>query len=143
MKPSILIVPAIAAFIGMSAPAIAENVPDAKITFSGGSVAVGIGYTWGSGTLLFKKKSYPFTVEGLSVIDIGIAKIDGTGDVYNLKEVKDFPGTYVAAGVGATIAGGGTIAAMENEKGVIIHFRSTTAGLRLNVSASGIVIRLK
>jgi hypothetical protein len=143
MKPLFFIVPAIAAFIGMSAPAIAENVPDAKITFSGGSIAAGIGYTWGSGTLLFKEKSYAFTVEGLSVIDIGIAKIDGTGDVYNLKEVKDFPGTYVAAGVGATIAGGGTIAAMENEKGVIIHFRSTTAGLRLNVSASGIVIRLK
>ena len=143
MKHSILFVPAIAAFIVMSVPASAEHTPDAKISFSGGSIAAGIGYTWGSGTLVFKEKSYPFTVQGLSVIDIGIAKIDGVGDVYNLKDVKAFPGTYVAAGVGATIAGGGSVAAMENEKGVIIHFRSTTAGLRLNVSTSGIVVRLK
>jgi hypothetical protein len=143
MKRSILIVPAIAAFIVVSAPAIADEKPDAKITFSGGSIAAGIGYTWGSGTLFFNERSYPFTVQGLSVIDIGIAKIDGAGDVYNLKDVKAFPGTYVAAGVGATIAGGGTVAAMENENGVIIHFHSTTAGLKLHISTSGIVVRLK
>jgi opacity protein-like surface antigen len=126
-------------------PAVAADAaaPDATITLSGGSVAVGIGYTWGDGMLLFKGRSYPFTVSGLSVIDIGIAKIDGRGDVFNLSNVADFPGTYIAAGIGATIAGGGSVAAMENQNGVIIHFRSTTAGLKLNLSPAGIVFKLK
>jgi hypothetical protein len=34
-----------------------EAAPDATLTFSGGSVAVGIGYSWGSGTLTYKARS--------------------------------------------------------------------------------------
>jgi hypothetical protein len=114
-----------------------------KISFSGGSVAAGIGFTWGSGTLTFQGKSYPFSVNGLSVVDVGIASIQGEGTVYNLKNPSDFAGNYVAAGAGATIAGGGTVAALQNQNGVVIHFHSTTTGLKLNLSASGISIALK
>jgi hypothetical protein len=97
----------------------------------------------GQRNLEFHGKAYPFTVNALSVADVGITKIDCTGDVYNLKNVADFPGTYAAAGAGATIVGGGSIAALENEHGVIIHFHSRTEGLRLNLSASGITISLR
>jgi hypothetical protein len=121
----------------------AEGAPDATFTLSGGAVAVGVGYTWGDGVLHYKGKDYPFSVSGLSVIDIGLARIDANGEVFNLRRIEDFPGTYVAAGVGATIAGGGFVASMENQAGVIMHMRSTTAGLRLNISAGGIVVKLK
>jgi hypothetical protein len=79
----------------------------------------------------------------LSVIDVGVSRIDGRGDVYKLKDVADFPGTYIAAGLGVTIAGGGFVAAMQNQNGVIVHLQSTTAGLRLNLSPAGIVFGLK
>jgi hypothetical protein len=131
------------AFLGLSTGAFAQSAADAKATFSGGSVAAGVGFTWGNGTLTFQGKSYPFTIRGLSVADVGIAKIDGSGDVYNLKNVTDFAGTYVAAGAGVTIAGGGSVAALENQNGVIVHFHSTTAGLKLNLSASGVSFSLK
>jgi len=120
-----------------------DNAASGTLTFSGGSVAAGIGYTWGHGVLTYNNQKYPFSVEGLSVVDVGVADIKGAGEVYNLKSPADFSGDYVSAGVGATLAGGGFVAALENQNGVIIHFHSTTQGLKLNLSPSGVSIRLK
>lgn len=33
---------------------VTKKAPDGRVKFSGGSVAAGIGYTWGSGTLTYK-----------------------------------------------------------------------------------------
>ena len=85
----------------------------------------------------------PFTVRGLSVVDVGLADIEGAGDVYNLRRVEDFPGNYVAAAAGATLAGGVNAAVLENQKGVRIYFHSTTQGLKLNLSANGVAVSLK
>jgi hypothetical protein len=115
----------------------------ADITFSGGSVAAGVGYTWGDGVLHFHGKEYPFTVNGLSVVDVGLSHIEGAGDVYNLQHIEDFSGNYIAAAAGATVAGGGSVAVLENQKGVRISFHSTTQGLKLNLSANGVAVSLK
>ena len=123
-------------------PAMAET-PSADVAFTGGSVAAGVGYTWGSGELHFDGKSYPFAVHGLSVVDVGVANIQGAGEVYNLRRVEDFAGNYVAAAAGATVAGGGTIAVLENQNGVRIAFHSTTQGLKLDLSTNGIAVSLK
>jgi hypothetical protein len=124
--------------------AVAEDrSPAATITFSGGSVAAGVGYTWGNGVLHFKGKDYPFTVDGLSVVDVGVVRIEGAGEVYNLGSLDSFAGNYVAAGAGATLAGGGSVAALQNQNGAIIHFHSTTQGLKLNLSANGVSVHLK
>ena len=127
--------------IAPMASAKSPNAP-ARATFSGGAVAAGVGYTWGTGVVYFHGKSYPFKVNGLSVNDVGIDHIEGAAEIYNLQNIADFSGNYVAAGVGATFAGGGFVAALENQNGVIIHFHSTTQGLRLNLSANGVSIRL-
>jgi hypothetical protein len=113
-----------------------------KVNFAGGSVAAGVGFSWGSGTLKFKGKTYSFKVTGFAVGDVGAVRIDATGDVYNLTKVEDFDGNYAAAGAGATIAGGGTVMAMENTHGVVIQVRSTTAGLHLNLGPQGITFTL-
>ncbi|HME24607.1 MAG TPA: hypothetical protein VKI44_25290 [Acetobacteraceae bacterium] len=132
------------ALLFVAAPVLAQSTaPDATLTLSGGSLAAGAGYTWGNGVLQYDDKSYTFTVNGLSVADIGASHIEGVGDVYNLRNSADFAGNYVAAGAGATVAGGGSVAALENEHGVIIHFRSTTQGLRLNAAANGIYIAFR
>jgi hypothetical protein len=131
--------------LGLAGAAHAAQGPatDATVTFSGGSVAAGVGYSWGNGVLYVGDKGYPFAVSGLSVVDVGATHIEGTGEVYNLHKLDDFQGNYVALGVGATLAGGGYVAALENEHGVIIHFRSTTQGLALNASANGINVSFK
>jgi hypothetical protein len=137
---------AAAAMLTLSAASTAsadEAAPDASLVFSGGSVAAGIGYTWGHGTLIYNNHRYPFTVEGLSVVDVGISNIEGTGEVYNLKSPAAFSGNYISASVGATLAGGGSVAALQNQNGVVIHFHSTTQGLKLNLSPSGVSIRMK
>jgi len=133
---------AIALMLALSTPVSAQE-RSADITFSGGSVAAGVGYTWGDGVLHFQGTARPFTVNGLSVVDVGAVHIEGVGDVYNLHRVDDFAGNYVAADVGATLAGGGTLAVLENQHGVRIFFHSTTQGLKLNLSPNGIAIALR
>ena len=135
-----LIVAALSA--GMMAAAVAED-RSADITFSGTGIAAGVGYTWGDGTLHFKGANYRFALDGLSVVDVGVAHIDGAGDVYNLQRLEDFSGTYVAATAGATVAGGGALVALENQKGVRILLHSTTQGLKLSLSADGVHVALK
>src|SRR6266404_4850977 len=125
--------------LGAASMASAQDAAaNATLTFSGGSVAAGIGYTWGHGVLTYNDQKYPFTVEGLSVVDVGVADLAGAGEVYNLKSIADFSGNYISAGVGATLAGGGSVAALENQNRVIIHFHSTTQGLKLNLSPIGV-----
>ena len=119
-----------------------ESAPSGTLSFTGGSVAAGVGYSWGGGTLSYQGKQYHFTANGLSVVDIGASTIDGSGSVYNLHNVNDFAGTYYAAGVGATLVGGGSMAVLENQHGVVIHFFSRTAGLKLTAAGAAVTIGL-
>jgi hypothetical protein len=112
------------------------------VTFSGGSVALGIGYSWGSGTLTFKGQQHAFTVNGLNVINVGASGVQATGDVYHLTKLADFSGTYSSIGAGATLVGGGTVAFMENEHGVVIKLSSQQRGLQLSLPVGGARIRL-
>jgi hypothetical protein len=116
---------------------------DALIKLEAGSVGVGIGIHWGSGTLSQAGKEYPLKVEGLSVGSVGIAKATALGEVYNLKNLKDINGQYVSVGAGMTVAGGGSGIAMKNANGVIIHVITTTEGVNFNLGAQGVTIKLQ
>ena len=117
--------------------------PSGRVTISSRSIAAGVGVTWGDGRLTFKGKEYPFTVNGLSVVDWGISRATAAGDVYDLTDVAKFEGTYAAAEAGFTLAGGTGGMTMRNSEGVIIHLRSTSRGARLQLGTSGLTIRLK
>ena len=132
-----------AACLALPVAAYAQSgEPVAKVNFAGGSIAAGVGFSWGDGTLAYKGKAYHFKIDGFNVGDVGIASIDATGDVYNLLKVEDFGGTYAAAGAGATLATGGSLITMQNPQGVVMQIRSTTAGLRLHLGPSGINVTL-
>ncbi len=121
-----------------------EGLPwDALIEFSAGSVAAGIGFSWGSGTLTQAGKKYEIKIDGLSVGNVGIAKASAWGRVYHLKNVSDINGTYAAIGTGATVGGGGSAIALRNKKGVVIDIFTTTEGLSLGVGTAGVKIELK
>jgi hypothetical protein len=122
----------------------AADDPDATVDLTGGSVAAGMGYAWGHGSLIFRGKKRTFKLSGLPVVDVGASHLTGSGVVYNLKDLSDFSGIYTATTAGITIAGGGSAAVLRNEHGVVIKLISQTQGLRANLSAKGgIAVKLK
>jgi hypothetical protein len=138
---------AVAAEGGSSAPPpVAEGaIPSAYVWLSGGSVAIGIGYVWGNGTLYFSKdqKQYKFKLSGVSVVDVGGAGITAEGEVYNLASPADLSGNYSAVTAGLTVIEGGSVAYLKNGNGVVIKLHSQTGGLRFNLSANGMHITLQ
>ena len=126
-----------------SAPVANEAQADATLTLKGGSVAAGIGYTWGHGELKYRDHSHPFSIKGVSLVDVGATDLSATGNVYHLKSVADFSGNYVAAGAGLTVAGGGSAVYLKNEHGVVIKLTATEVGLKFKLSADGVKITLK
>jgi len=123
-------------------PAMADE-PNATLELTGGTVAAGVGFSWASGTLMFRGKQYPVSVTGVSVGDVGIVRADAKGDVYGLQKVQDFDGTYTAYAAGTTIGGGGSVASMRNQNGVVIKLVATAQGLKLTLSASGVRMRIE
>jgi hypothetical protein len=129
-----------------AAPAVAEGaIPAGYVWFSGGSVAVGIGYTWGHGTFYYSKdqQQYKFKLSGVSVADVGAAGINAEGEVYNLGNPAQLAGSYTAVTAGVTVIEGGSVAYLKNDKGVVIKLHSQTGGLRFNLSADGVRITLQ
>ena len=115
---------------------------DATINVNGDSIGIGVGWVWGSGELTYRGKTYPIKLSGLSLVDVGEAHITATGNVYNLTTLQDFNGNYAAAAAGLTVAGGGSAAVLRNEHGVVIKLLSTTEGLRFNLAAEGVNIKI-
>jgi hypothetical protein len=138
---------AVAADSASSAPPpVAEGaIPSAYVWLSGGSIAIGIGYSWGHGTLYNSKdqKQYKFKISGVSVADVGAAGITAEGEVYNLASPADLSGNYKAVTAGLTIIEGGSVAYLKNDNGVVIKLHSQTGGLRFNLSTNGMHITLQ
>jgi hypothetical protein len=138
---------AAAADSGSSKSPVAEGaIPSGYVWLSGGAVAIGIGYSWGHGTLYYSKdqKQYKFKLSGVSVADVGAAGITAEGEVYNLASPADLSGNYSAVTAGVTIIEGGSLAYLKNDKtGVVIKLHSQTGGLRFNLAASGMHVTLQ
>jgi hypothetical protein len=120
-----------------------EGKPDATLRLSGKSVAAGIGFSWGKGTLHYKGKDYPVSVKGLALGKVGISGVTASGQIYNLKKLEDFDGNYTAAGAGMTLAGGGSAIAMKNQNGVRVVLHATTRGVDLTIGGAGVDMAIK
>ena len=120
-----------------------EAKPDAILQLSQSSLALILGYTWGSGSLAYADKTYRVEVDGFSVLAIGFVRAEATGEVFNLKKVEDFNGTYVAASIEGTVVAGAGATAMQNQNGVVIKLFTTTEGLNVKVSPEGVRLNLK
>jgi hypothetical protein len=129
--------------LGITTAFAAEERPNATIDFSGGSFGLGIGFSWGSGTLHYKGKDYPIKVKGMSLGKVGITNATARGNVYNLRRLQDFDGNYTSTGVGMTLAGGRTAIAMKNQHGVKVAAYSTTQGLDVMIGGAGVDMSIK
>ncbi|MGA7562554.1 MAG: hypothetical protein WBW55_05060 [Desulfobaccales bacterium] len=107
------------------------------------SVAVGIGFSSGSGVLRYNGQRYIFKIDGLSVGAVGIASISAVGNVYNLSNVSQFAGSYAAAGAGIALSGGRAGLTLQNRAGVIINLYAVQEGVELNIGPQGFKITMQ
>jgi hypothetical protein len=135
---------ALSSVLMVSALAVAQDgPPSGKVWMESKSVALGIGVSWGDGKLTFQGKDHVFDVKGLSVIDLGVSKVQATGEVFNLKKLSDFSGNYVAGQAGATVGGGAGAVIMKNQNGVVMKLTSVGQGVQLTLAGSGVDVKLK
>lgn len=104
-----------------------------------------MGGSVGGGVLTFHGKKYPFKIGGLSVgANVGVSKMSAAGEVYDLKAVSKFPGTYTKLDASIALGGGVGGLQLKNENGVIMRLESRTQGVQLNAgSASGVTVTMK
>ena len=103
-----------------------------------GSAAVG------GGTLFFRGRSYPFTINGLGIGGIGASKIKATGEVYQLTRVSDLAGVYGQVRLGWALANQGSGRLwLQNDKGVILRLHTKRQGLMLAAGADTVRIQLR
>lgn len=123
--------------------ASAQNVPSGTISINEKEFGFIIGGSEGKGTLNYQGAEYFFKTSGIKVGGMGVAKIAAAGEVYNLFNLSQFPGTYVAGNYGIALGGGAGGVVLKNENGVLLKLHSTMEGVDLNVGVSGITIKLE
>jgi hypothetical protein len=136
----------IAAMTGFTQGAKHHSGPDATLRLSTGGFALGIGVSWGSGTLTYKGKNYPVKVKGLSVGRVGATSSSAYGEVFNLKHLQDFNGHYNVGGAGTrgvTLGAGKTGTILSNQAGVIVRVQSTQSGVAVNATGGGVDLQLQ
>ena len=123
-----------------------ESKPDATLRLSGGAFALGVGFSWGSGTLTYKGKDYPVKVNGLSVGKVGMTSVSAHGEVFNLKHLQDFNGHYNVGAEGTrgvTIVKGKAGTLMSNQAGVTVRIAATQTGLDVNATGGGVDMQIQ
>jgi hypothetical protein len=121
----------------------AQPATTGKVTLASKSVALGAGVSWGDGILEYRGKQYKFTIEGLSVVDLGVSRVSARGEVTNLKKIEDFAGNFIATGAGGTVGGGAAVAALKNQNGVEMALTATTQGVKFALAGAGVTVKLK
>ena len=128
--------------LGASA-ADAPKKPSGTVSINETQFALIIGGSTGGGVLTYQGKKYPFKIGGVSLgANVGVSKLAATGEVYDLPEISKFPGTFTKLESSITLGGGVGGTVLKNENGVIMRLTSTSEGLQLNLSASGVTVKL-
>jgi hypothetical protein len=164
MTPMSRILLAVVLSIGMFFGAVAQagqaRKPAAKSPKADGAVTVagtvaappggGSGVTWGKGTLISHDGSqHAFEVSGLGVTSTreAVVSIHTIGEVFNLKKLSDFEGTYKATQ--STVRTGRSTGqlSLTNEHGVLVSLSlsspATTSDVTLTPSPTGISVKLE
>jgi hypothetical protein len=97
----------------------------------------------GRGILRYRGRSYRFSVGGLGVGGIGLSKIEAKGEVYGLKRLRDFPGSYIQGRYGLALGTRSTgDLLLKNRSGVIMRLVAKRQGLMLSLGGDAVVIQM-
>ena len=118
--------------------------PSGTVSIDETQIAFIVGGSFGKGELKFQGKKHDFKINGISAgANFGASKISAVGEVYDLKKLADFPGTYVQLEGSITLAGGVGGTVLKNQNGVIMRLQSTSQGLQFNLSSSGVTVKME
>ena len=123
----------------------AAEVPDGTVKITSRTVSSGIGLSWGDGVLTYKGQDYPFTFQAKGLfrdVDAKITAAELSGQVFNLKRVALFNGTYHKVEAKSSDSDAGSRATMKNLNGVIVNLVSTIEGRKFILGRDGITIKL-
>jgi len=121
----------------------APKKPSGTVSINETQFALIIGGSTGGGVLTYQGKKYPFKIGGMSFgANVGMSKLAASGEVYDLTNISKFPGTFTKLESSITLGGGVGGTVLKNENGVIMRLTSTSEGLQLNLSASGVTVKL-
>jgi hypothetical protein len=141
---NVLVVVVITLALVIGSSAIAEvKIPSGTIDIDETQFGFILGGDIGRGTLHYQGVDYYFKTGGIKVGGIGISKIAAAGEVYDLFDISQFPGTYVAGDYGVTLGGGVGGMVLKNQNGVYLRLRSTMEGVALTVGVEGLNIQLE
>jgi hypothetical protein len=144
MSACVLSLAGCAGDIALGPEAVKGQTPDGTVDMQEVQAAyIGSG-SGGTGILYFRGVQYPFEVGGVGVGGFGLSTIDATGEVYNLSDIGQFPGTYGQARYGFAV---GTASAgdlwMQNESGVIMRLKAKRTGLMLSLGGDAVLISMR
>jgi hypothetical protein len=89
--------------VALGPEAVKGKTPDGTVEMHEVQAAyIGSG-SGGAGVLFFRGVKYPFTVSGVGIGGIGLSTVEATGEVYYLRELAQFPGTYGQARYGFAV----------------------------------------
>jgi hypothetical protein len=129
---------ALAVGIVMPSHAITGTV---RVTVAKAGFVVGAG--GGRGTLSYRHRLYPFTVQGLSLGLTAGASINRlVGRASYINKLDDFAGTYSAVGTGGALVGGLGGVQLRNGKGVVINLQGAKGGIEVSANITKVVITL-
>ena len=98
----------------------------------------------GGGTLEFRGQDYRFSVGGLGIGGFGVSEIKATGEVYNLRDLRFFPGAYAQARYGLAVGEMSTGELwLENSNGVVLKLKAEREGLALSLGADAVYINFE
>jgi hypothetical protein len=102
-----------------------------------------IGVGGGSGVLIYNGQRIPLSISGIGIGSLGVAAVDLVGTAYNLQRPGLIAGTYGAAGAGATFVGGGQVARLQNQNGVVLELHGAQVGFQVSMGLGGMTIALQ
>ena len=112
-----------------------------RVTVAKAGFVVGAG--GGRGTLTFRHRNYPFTVQGLSLgLTAGASINKLVGPAKYINDLSDFSGTYSVIGAGVALAGGVGGVQLRNAKGVTINLQGFKGGIEASANITKVVIQL-
>ena len=102
-----------------------------------------VGAGGGSGTLVCHGKAYRLSVGGLSLGSLGVAAADLSGTASNVRGPASVAGVYGAAGAGVTFVGGGQVATLQNQNGVVLRLSGGQVGFQVSLGLAGMTLAMQ
>ena len=120
---------------------VESGTVEGKVTVTGFLVGV----RWGEGVLTLNDgRVFKYRTKGMKTLEIGVAKVQYAGTVYNLDRIEDFTGTYVGIGSGFALIKGLGGMSVGNGKCVIVNAKSKSSGVHLTspLGPGGVTVQL-